>query len=186
MACGCSGTHRPVLITSALAVADWLILPGRGFTPAHGYASVTSGTDIRGAAGAVLHPTLIALPASASPPRYPTPRQPSAWCSACCTCSRSPQPSSPTRRSPAPAADRPPVRRPGRQGHDRGEQPAAHPVAGPRRHRPLHRRHPPPRRTCLKIPRCMTPYTNLTCDSPSRQGTTETRAPQNKLFGLPT
>jgi ABC-2 type transport system permease protein len=92
MACGCSGTHRPVLITSALAVADWLILPGRGFTPAHGYASVTSGTDIRGAAGAVLHPTLIALPASASPPRYPTPRQPSAWCSACCTCSRSPQP----------------------------------------------------------------------------------------------
>jgi ABC-2 type transport system ATP-binding protein len=34
---------------------------------------------------------------------------------------------------PAPAADRPPACRPGRPGHDRGEQPAAHPVAGPRR-----------------------------------------------------
>ena len=56
----------PVLITSALAVAGsalagWLILPGRVFTPAHGYASLTSGADIRAAAGAVLYLTLIAL-----------------------------------------------------------------------------------------------------------------------------
>lgn len=55
-----------MLITSALvvagsALAGWLILPGRGFTPAHGYASLTSGADIRAAAGAVLYPTLIAL-----------------------------------------------------------------------------------------------------------------------------
>jgi ABC-2 type transport system permease protein len=56
----------PVLVTSALAVAGsalvgWLILPGHGFTPAHGYASFTAGADIRGAAGAVLYLTLIAL-----------------------------------------------------------------------------------------------------------------------------
>ena len=50
--------------------------------------------------------------------------------------------------------------------------------------RPLGRRRPAPRRTCLEIPRRMTPYTNLTCDSPSRQGTTETRAPQNRLIGF--
>lgn len=55
-----------MLITSALvvagsALAGWLILPGRGFTPAHGYASLTSGADIGAAAGAVLYPTLIAL-----------------------------------------------------------------------------------------------------------------------------
>ena len=40
----------PVLIAAALAVAGsalagWLILPGRGFTPAHGYASLTAGAD---------------------------------------------------------------------------------------------------------------------------------------------
>jgi ABC-2 type transport system permease protein len=56
----------PVLIASALAVAGsalagWLILPGHGFTPAHGYASLTAGADIRAAAGAVLYLTLIAL-----------------------------------------------------------------------------------------------------------------------------
>jgi ABC-2 type transport system permease protein len=55
-----------VLIASALAVAGSalagrLILPGRGFTPAHGYASLTSGADIRAAAGTVLYLTLIAL-----------------------------------------------------------------------------------------------------------------------------
>ena len=42
----------PVLIASALAVAGsalagLLILPGRGFTPAHGYAPLTAGTDRR-------------------------------------------------------------------------------------------------------------------------------------------
>jgi ABC-2 type transport system permease protein len=56
----------PVLIASALvvagsALAGLLILPGRGFTPAHGYASLTSGTDLRAAVGAVLYLTLIAL-----------------------------------------------------------------------------------------------------------------------------
>jgi ABC-2 type transport system permease protein len=56
----------PVLITSVLAVAGSvlagrLILPGRGFTPAHGYASLTSATDIRAAACAALYLTLIAL-----------------------------------------------------------------------------------------------------------------------------
>jgi ABC-2 type transport system permease protein len=56
----------PVLAASVLAVAGtalagWLILPGHGFTPAHGYASLTSATDLRAAAGAVLYLTLIAL-----------------------------------------------------------------------------------------------------------------------------
>ena len=56
----------PVLIASALAVAGsalagWLILPGHGFTPVHGYASLITGTDIRAAVGAVLYLTLIAL-----------------------------------------------------------------------------------------------------------------------------
>ena len=56
----------PVLTAAALAVAGAalagrLILPGRGFTPAHGYASLTSATDLRAAVGAVLYLTLIAL-----------------------------------------------------------------------------------------------------------------------------
>jgi ABC-2 type transport system permease protein len=56
----------PVLAASALAVAGAalagrLILPGHGFTPAHGYASLTSATDVRAAVGAVLYLTLIAL-----------------------------------------------------------------------------------------------------------------------------
>ena len=55
-----------VLAASALAVAGAalagrLILPGHGFTPAHGYASLTSATDLRAAIGAVLYLTLIAL-----------------------------------------------------------------------------------------------------------------------------
>jgi ABC-2 type transport system permease protein len=55
-----------VLTVSALAVAGTalagrLILPGKGFTPAHGYASLTSATDLRAAVGAVLYLTLIAL-----------------------------------------------------------------------------------------------------------------------------
>jgi ABC-2 type transport system permease protein len=55
-----------VLTAAALAVAGAalagrLILPGHGFTPAHGYASLTSATDLRGAVGAVLYLTLIAL-----------------------------------------------------------------------------------------------------------------------------
>ena len=56
----------PALIASALAVAGSalagrLILPGRGFTPAHGYASLTAGAELRVAAGAVVYLTLIAL-----------------------------------------------------------------------------------------------------------------------------
>ena len=55
-----------VLTASALAVAGAalagrLILPGHGFTPAHGYASLTSVTDLRAAVGAVLYLTFIAL-----------------------------------------------------------------------------------------------------------------------------
>ena len=58
-----------VLTASALAVAGAalaalagrLILPGHGFTSAHGYASLTSVTDLRAAVGAVLYLTLIAL-----------------------------------------------------------------------------------------------------------------------------
>jgi ABC-2 type transport system permease protein len=56
----------PVLAASALAVAGAalagrLILPSHGFNHAHGYPSLTSGTDFRAAAGAVLYLTLIAL-----------------------------------------------------------------------------------------------------------------------------
>jgi ABC-2 type transport system permease protein len=56
----------PVLTASALAVAGAalagrLILPGHGFTPAHGYASLTSATDVRAAVGAVLYLTLISV-----------------------------------------------------------------------------------------------------------------------------
>jgi ABC-2 type transport system permease protein len=56
----------PMLIASLLAVAasaviGWLILPGRGFTPGHGYASLTAGADLRAVVSAVLYLTLIAL-----------------------------------------------------------------------------------------------------------------------------
>jgi ABC-2 type transport system permease protein len=56
----------PVLTAAALAVAGAalggrLILPGHGFTPAHGYPSLTSATDLRAAVGAVAYLTLIAL-----------------------------------------------------------------------------------------------------------------------------
>jgi ABC-2 type transport system permease protein len=56
----------PVLTASALAVAGAalagrLILPGRGFTPADGYASLTSATDLRAAVGAAAYLTLISL-----------------------------------------------------------------------------------------------------------------------------
>ena len=56
----------PVLTAAAPAVAGAalagrLILPGHGFTPAHGYASLTSATDFRAAAGAVMYLTLVAL-----------------------------------------------------------------------------------------------------------------------------
>jgi len=44
-----------------VSFTGWLILPGRGFTPAHGYASLTAGADLRAAAGTVVYLTLIAL-----------------------------------------------------------------------------------------------------------------------------
>jgi ABC-2 type transport system permease protein len=56
----------PVLTASALAVGGAaltgrLILPGHGFTPPHGYPSLTSATDLRASVAAVLYLTLIAL-----------------------------------------------------------------------------------------------------------------------------
>jgi ABC-2 type transport system permease protein len=56
----------PVIAAAALAVAGSalagrLILPSHGFTPADGYASLTSATDLRAAVGAGLYLTLIAL-----------------------------------------------------------------------------------------------------------------------------
>jgi ABC-2 type transport system permease protein len=50
-----------VLAVAGAALAGRLILPGHGFTPAHGYASLTSATDLRAAAGAVGYLTLVAL-----------------------------------------------------------------------------------------------------------------------------
>jgi ABC-2 type transport system permease protein len=56
----------PVLLASVTAVAasalaGWVILPGHGFTPAHGYPSLTTATDLRAIAGAALYLVLIAL-----------------------------------------------------------------------------------------------------------------------------
>lgn len=58
---------------------------------------------------------------------------------------------------PASGPDRPPARRPGHPGHDRGQRPAAHPLARPRRRRPQDHRRPPPWRPRPEIPRRMTP-----------------------------
>src|SRR5450755_3426010 len=154
----------PVLTASALAVAGAalagrLILPGHGFTPAHGYASLTSATDLRAAAGGLV-------------PDAHRPAQPRARRRGTRLRGRHrpgarravPVPDRRSRRlqpgpHPAPGPDRPPARRPGRPGNDGRAQPAAHPVAGPRRRRPLDRRRPPPRRTRPEIPRRMTPDT---------------------------
>lgn len=45
----------------ASAIAGQLILPGHGFTLAHGYQSLTSAADLRAAAGSVLYLALIGL-----------------------------------------------------------------------------------------------------------------------------
>ena len=47
----------------ASVLAGWLLLPGHGFTAAHGYApmSLSNGADLRAAAGSVLYLALIAL-----------------------------------------------------------------------------------------------------------------------------
>ena len=56
LAAGAAGVLASVL-------AGWLILPGRGFTPTHGYPplSLASGPDLRAAAGSVLYLALIGL-----------------------------------------------------------------------------------------------------------------------------
>ncbi|MGD0553498.1 MAG: ABC transporter permease [Streptosporangiaceae bacterium] len=56
----------PVLVASTLAVgfsalAGWLMLPGHGFTVAHGYPSLTAGADLRAVVGTVLYLSLIAV-----------------------------------------------------------------------------------------------------------------------------
>jgi ABC-2 type transport system permease protein len=47
----------------ASVLAGWLLLPGHGFTAAHGYSplSLANGPDLRAATGSVLYLTLIAL-----------------------------------------------------------------------------------------------------------------------------
>jgi ABC-2 type transport system permease protein len=50
-----------VLAVAASAAFGLAFLPGRGFTAADGYASLTSGPDLRAAVGATLYLTLIAL-----------------------------------------------------------------------------------------------------------------------------
>jgi len=50
-----------VLAVGLSAVFGLAFLPGHGFTAADGYASLTSGTDLRAAVGATLYLTLIAL-----------------------------------------------------------------------------------------------------------------------------
>jgi hypothetical protein len=100
---------KAVLVTSLMLVAGTfailgsllagrLILPGHGFTAAHGFAplSLADGPVLRAAAGSVLYLALIACSASAPPPPCGTPRWPSGSCSACSTCSRSSPPWSPT------------------------------------------------------------------------------------------
>ena len=56
----------PVLVASVLAVgasmlAGRLVLPGHGFTAAHGYESLSTAGDLRAAFGTMLYLTLIAL-----------------------------------------------------------------------------------------------------------------------------
>lgn len=56
----------PMLLAALLAVAGSalagrLILPDHGFTPAHGYASLTAAADVRAAVGTVAYLTLIGL-----------------------------------------------------------------------------------------------------------------------------
>ena len=56
-----SALTASALAVAGAALAGRLILPGHGFTPAHGYASLTSATDLRAAAAAAMYLTLIAL-----------------------------------------------------------------------------------------------------------------------------
>jgi ABC-2 type transport system permease protein len=50
-----------VVAVAVSAVFGMALLPGRGFTAMHGYASLTSGSDLRAAVGAIVYLTLIAL-----------------------------------------------------------------------------------------------------------------------------
>ncbi len=56
-----SALAAAALAVAGAALAGLLILPGHGFTAAHGYPSLTSATDFRAAAGTALYLTLIAL-----------------------------------------------------------------------------------------------------------------------------
>ena len=80
-------------------LAGRLILPGSGFTPAHGYAplSLADGSTLRAVAGSVIYLALVALLASASRPRYATRPPRSGSSSDSSTCSRSSPRRSPTR-----------------------------------------------------------------------------------------
>jgi ABC-2 type transport system permease protein len=49
------------IAVAGAALAGRLILPGHGITPAHGYPSLTSPTDVRATAAAILYLTLVAL-----------------------------------------------------------------------------------------------------------------------------
>ena len=148
-----------VLTASALAVAGAalagrLILPGHGFTSAHGYASLTSVTDLRAAVGAVFYLTLIAL---LSLGLVATVRDSAAAIGlvlgvlylfplAADVVSNPALGRHLDQIGPLPAGL-------DAQGHDQGEGPAADPVARPRRRRPVDRRCPPARRTCPEIAR---------------------------------
>jgi hypothetical protein len=69
-------------------LAGRLIPPGNGFTPAHGYPSLSlgDGPTLGGTAGSVPYLALIALGAASA---VRDPQQPSQSCSACSTSSRS-------------------------------------------------------------------------------------------------
>jgi ABC-2 type transport system permease protein len=56
-----SALAASTLAVAGSALAGLLILPGHGFTPANGYASLTAGADIRATAGTALYLTLVAL-----------------------------------------------------------------------------------------------------------------------------
>ena len=138
-----------VLAVSAVAVlacvlAGGLMLPGHGFTPAHGYPplSLGHGPVLRAACGSVLYLALVALLSLGVVTAvresavaiglvlgllYVFPLVTSVVSNQLAT---------------APGADRADDHRPLHPGHGQPEQPAAHPMAGPRRARSVGRRSP--------------------------------------------
>ena len=150
-----------VLAAGAVAVlasvlAGRLILPGRGFTPANGYPplSLGNGPELRAACGSVLYLALIALLGLG----VATAVRDSAVAIGMVLAllylfpvvdRRGQQPALAT----APGADRPDDRRPVHPGHGRRARAAAHPLAGPRRARPVGGRSADPRRPGVPVPR---------------------------------